>query len=134
MPVSSNRLGPLPISNDVFLRLIFTCVHQAQQGIIKNQHIMSEIRTADLIITKYVPDHGGKRRRTKYELFAARQFATNWKPSRRNFHPQPALSTEQRQEYWRSMYRVRINGKWYGKTKYSFFSLADVATLCGLLA
>jgi len=28
---------------------------------------------------------------------------------------------------WPGMYRIRVNGKWFGERKYSFFTLSEIA-------
>lgn len=90
---------------------------------------MSEIRIPDEVILR---NNQGKisPKTCKYELFQATQFAWRWTPLQRGkFHPSPPLNTERRQEFWLSRYRVRLNGRWVGDSKYTLFSREQIADM-----
>ena len=97
---------------------------------------MSETRKPDIIWRMYLPQSSGKKLCkicAKFELYLARQFALNWRPGSCLFSPYPPLNTDDRQQYWESRYRVRINGQWYSDTaKYQLLTLSEIAVLFGL--
>lgn len=76
---------------------------------------MSDFRQPDEVITRRLPKNQGKKHgkiSTKYELFSAKQWALRWSPADDRFFPKPPLHSEKRKQFWETMYRVRINGRW----------------------
>lgn len=67
----------------------------------------------------------------KVEMFGAYQFKDKHNRMDRNFRPTVPIGFEERKEWYNSMFRLRINGKWHvpGKTKYVFFSKEEVGRL-----
>ena len=64
---------------------------------------------------------------TKIELFPAHYFAEKWEPGSRLFTPRPPCKTETRIKYWESMFRVRVDGVWFCKCKYTMMNREQIA-------
>lgn len=94
---------------------------------------MSDACRPFAIFTRRLLENDGNnlgKTRIKYELFTAKTWALVWSPGDRRFFP--ALSSDglARKEFWETMIRVRINGRWYKeKGAYHFLSRADLAAL-----
>lgn len=87
---------------------------------------MSEIRIADEVLLHRLHNKQGKKS-IKYELFKSKQFCHHWTPLKRGaFVPSPPLNTVKRHEFWETMFRVRVNGKWKGDAKYSLFRRDEI--------
>jgi len=82
---------------------------------------MSEIRMADIVMKWRIAKNEGKKP-LKIEFFRAEQWRRNWNPYRRTMTPRPPLRDR---EYWQQYYRLRVDGRWLGKTgfKYTFYTL-----------
>jgi len=66
----------------------------------------------------------------KVEVFYAYHWAGSWNPPSSLFYPRPPLRTEDRQRYWENMYRLRIDGKWFGiKAKFNMFTRIEIGEL-----
>jgi len=66
----------------------------------------------------------------KYELFTAKTWALVWSPGDRRFFPALPSITVERQQFWETMIRVRINGRWYkDQAAYHFLSWAEFGAL-----
>lgn len=66
------------------------------------------------------------------ELFPAKSFRYNWNPRLRNFDPAPPLRDADREDWWKwweKLYRVRLNGKWYGEKQFTFMTEIEAAGL-----
>ena len=97
---------------------------------------MSEQRKPDEVYLKRVnrDDFVGRTKAfgMKIEAFLAWHWAMNWTPSSVLFWPKPPLKNDDRRDFWRSMYRVRIDGKWFGKnTKYTLLTRDQFIDLLG---
>ena len=94
---------------------------------------MSETRRPYETFTRRLLHNDGKKegeKCIKYELFAAKEWALVWSPGDRRFLPTPPSLGLERQEFWRTMIRLRINGCWYGKKgEYRFLTREEVASL-----
>ncbi len=84
---------------------------------------MSEERTPDAIWRFRVAGRDGKKT-IKIELFIAAQWRYSWNPFKRNMTPRPKHRDN---GYWKRYYRLRINGKWHGRTvrKFTFYTLPE---------
>lgn len=94
---------------------------------------MSETRRPYETFTRRLLLNDGKKegeKCIKYELFAAKEWALVWSPGDRRFFPAPPSPGLQRKEFWETMVRVRINGRWYKKkADYHFLTREEVAAL-----
>jgi hypothetical protein len=92
---------------------------------------MSETRLPAEIWTKRVPVNDGKKsgdfRTVKIELFPAGLWRFHWEPCSPAFFPKVPLQTEARLDYWRSRYRIRVNGRFVrARAKYETFTKAQI--------
>jgi len=88
---------------------------------------MSEERIPNhIIIVNNCPVKGQKR--TRIELFRAKQWRSRWRPYKRNVNPTPPAND---QEWWYNNYRARVNGRWYRSTafKFNFYSMREIADM-----
>lgn len=88
---------------------------------------MSELRMADIVMKWRFAAKEGKKP-LKIELYKAEQWRRNWSPYRKTMTPSPPLRDR---EYWQQYYRLRVDGRWLGKTgfKYAFYTLAEAVVL-----
>jgi len=95
---------------------------------------MSESRIPDQTISVRLPRKQGKIQHSfipkiRVELFGAYQFRTNHNRLKRNFYPRPPSRTEERRQWYQTMFRLRLDGRWYGERKYTFLDRAAIAGL-----
>jgi len=90
---------------------------------------VSEHRTPQIILTRKVLPQSTCNKMVKIELFIADQFRQNWTPCDTRFDPPVPLKTKSRKKYWNRLYRVRINGQWWGKAKYTMITESAAARL-----
>jgi len=92
---------------------------------------MSEERIADAVFQFRIAAKQGKKT-LKIELYRAEQWQRNWSPYRKTMHPRPPLRDR---AYWQQYYRLRVDGRWYGKAgyKYTFFTLVQAVELADRL-
>ncbi len=95
--------------------------------------VMSEDRIYDLAFTRTIArDEGNlksKKESRRFEIYNAGQFKLRL--DGKNFsHSVPARRSD-REDFYRIMFRLRIDGKWYNPRgrKYTFFSLGDISEL-----
>lgn len=93
----------------------------------------NEPRLPDQIISVRAPRINGTIQhgllpKMRVELFGAYQFRTAHNRKNRNFYPRVPIKKQEKEYWYRSMFRLRINGKWYGtaKAKYHFYSMGQV--------
>lgn len=78
---------------------------------------MSEPRLPDIVWTYRTPIKAG-RKPLKIELFQAMQWKYSWNPySKKKMYPKPPLRDR---SYWEQYYRLRVDGRWYGRKGYTF--------------
>lgn len=66
----------------------------------------------------------------RFELFTAKTWALVWSPGDRRFFPPLPSDTMARKEFWETMIRVRINGRWYKEAgQYHFLTREEMAAL-----
>ncbi|HHL33133.1 MAG TPA: hypothetical protein ENJ30_02070 [Desulfobulbaceae bacterium] len=92
---------------------------------------MSEVRTPDAIWRFRIAGEDGKKT-LKIELFRAGQWRRSWRPYKRNMYPRPPI---RKPEYWHTRYRLRIDGRWFGKEgfKYRFLTIEQATRLVSRL-
>lgn len=85
------------------------------------------------VFHRFLPENDGKKQgeiRIKYELFTAKTWALVWSPGDRRFFPPLSSDTLTRKEYWDTMIRVRINGRWYRpRGQYQFMTRAEFGAM-----
>lgn len=96
----------------------------------------NEFRIPDQVITVKAPRFQGKIQHElipamKIKLYGAYQFRKNHNRLNRNFHPPVPIKYDQKELWYSSMYRLKIDGTWYrpGNAKYQFFTVAEVLKL-----
>lgn len=94
---------------------------------------MSDEREPDYIILVRLPKSLGTKtfKNCKLELFRANKFKSAWSPSGKDrFIPAVPLKYDDAATFWESeLYRVRLDGKWHGKIKYTFLGWERVGQL-----
>lgn len=88
---------------------------------------MSEQRVPDAVWRFVYAATQGKKQ-IRIELFRAEQWRTSWRPYKKNMTPRPPLRDR---EYWSQYYRLRVDGKWYGKDgyKFTFYTMVQAAEI-----
>lgn len=70
---------------------------------------------------------------TKIELFPATKWRRVYKPGRQNVFPRPPSLAEERNEFWETIFRLRVDGRWYNpegkREKYVFFTTQELKEL-----
>ena len=89
---------------------------------------MSEQRIADAVIKLGNAARQGKKP-LKIELYRAEQWRHSWTPYKKTMHPHPPLRN--RESYWQDHYRLRVDGRWHGRSgyKFSFYTLEEAMRL-----
>lgn len=94
---------------------------------------MSEQRIADVKITVTLPRQQGKKEHCFVKTltvrgYVAEQFRRKHNRLNRNFYPTVPIKREEKEEWYRTMYRVKIGDKWLktGKSKYEFYTREEV--------
>ena len=88
---------------------------------------MSEMRIPNMSFCKVLPLYRAKQKRVLFQLYEAGQFKRRL--DGRHFSREFPVRKSQREEFYRNMFRLRIDGKWYGKRKYTFFTKREIANL-----
>lgn len=85
---------------------------------VKNARIMGKIQH-------------GKLPTKRIEMYGAYQFSSEHDRLERNFKPRPPVYPPNRRNWLNTMYRLRINGKWYSPNgvKYEFFSKDQISDM-----
>ncbi len=97
---------------------------------------MSEQRLPDMAFSRTIARENGKilsktEPGKRFELFGAYQFSGKCQSDGKNFYPRPGWRVAERREYFKTMYRLRIDGRWYmpNGRKYVFFGLDEVSKM-----
>lgn len=72
-----------------------------------------------------------KRKSTIFEAYSVGQFAHQCHASGRNFYPNIPAHRDARRKYAETMYRLRVNGRWYkpGGKSYFFMTLEEIGMI-----
>ena len=97
---------------------------------------MSEQRVYDFAFTKNIAREKGKILHDsclshRYECFGAYQFKLKHNRIDNNFTPTVPILSKAKAKWYRRMYRVRIDGKWYNPSggQYEFFTEAQIGRM-----
>lgn len=95
---------------------------------------MSEQRIPDMAFTRTIAREkskiqNGSGKSTRFEVYAAWQFSQRL--DGKNFSGDMPARKSARKEFYKTMFRLRINGRWYrpGGRKYVFLTLAEIAKM-----
>ena len=94
---------------------------------------MSDERIPDLVLTARLPRLSATKRSksVNIKLYLASQFRSAWSANLKDkFFPKPPLRKADSDEFWgKEIYRVKLNDKWHGTAKYTFFSWEEITGL-----
>lgn len=96
----------------------------------------NEPRISDQVISVRAPRVGCKIQhellpKMRVEIFGAYQFRGKHNRVARNFSPKPPVRAVDRDKWYHTMYRLRIDEAWYSPSnvKYTFFTMQQVIEL-----
>ncbi len=96
---------------------------------------MSDDRIYDLAFTRTIARDEGKLKSKKeskrFEIYNAGQFKLCL--DGRNFNRSIPVRRHEREEFYRTMFRLRIDGRWYrrGGRNYTFLSFGEILEMLG---
>ncbi len=95
---------------------------------------MSEQRIPDMAFTRTIARENGKIKSglcksTRFEVYGAWQFSQRL--DGKNFSGDMPARKSARKEFYKTMFRLRIDGRWYmpGGRKYVFLTLEEIAKM-----